>query len=170
MSNVPIEVFNIARKWALYDKPQRNQRFIEEALELVQANGITKEECLQLVDYVYGRPAGEPKQEIGGVMTTLATLCFAYEFDMTECGEVELARCWENIDKIRAKQALKPKNSPLPGADAISPRPVYTPMRTSSIHEMQTRPSRLSVADAVVVIIFLVGIAVGIYTLTLRHV
>lgn len=96
------------------DIPERNHRFIEESLELVQAGGATRSECHQLVDYVYGRPAGEPGQEVGGVMVTLAALCLARGIDMHECGERELARVWTCVEKIRAKQAAKPKHSPLP--------------------------------------------------------
>lgn len=43
----------------LNDKPLRSWRFIEEALELVQACGCPKDEVLKTVDYVYGRPVGE---------------------------------------------------------------------------------------------------------------
>jgi len=96
------------------DKTERNHRFIEEALELVQACGSTSSECHQLVDYVYGRPVGERAQEIGGVMVTLAALCNAYGENMHEAGDAELLRCWEMKEKIRAKQAAKPKHSPLP--------------------------------------------------------
>ena len=60
-----------------FDKTERNHRFLEEALELVQSIGCTQSEAHQLVDYVYGRPAGEPSQEVGGVMVTLAALCIA---------------------------------------------------------------------------------------------
>lgn len=35
------------------DKVERNHRFIEEALELIQATGITQEEVYELVDYVF---------------------------------------------------------------------------------------------------------------------
>lgn len=94
---------------------ERNHRFLEESLELVQSLGCTAKEAHMLVDYVYGRPVGEPQQEVGGVMVTLAALCAAADIDMNECAEVELARCWKNIDKIRAKQAGKPPSSPLPG-------------------------------------------------------
>jgi len=41
------------------DKDERNHRFLEESLELVQSLGCTKEEALKIVDYVYGRPVGE---------------------------------------------------------------------------------------------------------------
>jgi hypothetical protein len=96
------------------DTTERNHRYLEESLELVQAMGCTQSEAHQLVDYVYGRPVGEPQQEVGGALVTLAALCSAADFDMTECGDRELARCWQNIDRIRAKQAGKPKHSPLP--------------------------------------------------------
>ena len=96
------------------DKIERNHRFLEEALELVQANGCTQSEAHQLVDYVYGRDVGEINQEVGGVMVTLAALCLANGIDMHEGGETELARIWTKVEKIRAKQAAKPKHSPLP--------------------------------------------------------
>ena len=98
------------------DITERNHRFIEEALELVQANGCTTSEAHSLVDYVYGRDQGEINQEVGGVMVTLAALCNVAGVDMLAAGETELARVWTKIDQIRAKQAAKPKHSPLPAA------------------------------------------------------
>jgi hypothetical protein len=98
------------------DKIERNHRFLEESLELVQSLGCTASEAHQLVDYVFGRLVGEPSQEAGGVMVTLAALCLAADLDMHEAGETELARISvpETVAKIRAKQAAKPKHSPLP--------------------------------------------------------
>lgn len=96
------------------DKIERNHRFIEEALELVQACGCTQSEAHQIVDYVFGRPVGEIGQEVGGVMNTLAALCLAHGFDMDAEADREIARCWTKLEKIRAKQAAKPKHSPLP--------------------------------------------------------
>ena len=96
------------------DSRERNHRFLEEALELVQCLGCTASEAHQLVDYVYGRPWGESAQEAGGVMVTLAALCLANGLDMHACGETELARIWTKVEAIRAKQAAKPKHSPLP--------------------------------------------------------
>lgn len=109
------------------DREERNHRFLEEALELVQACGATASEARQLVDYVYGRPVGEPAQEVGGVMVTLAALCLANDLDMHQAGEVELARIWTKVEQIRAKQAAKPKHSPLP---AIAP--VAAPAKSKS--------------------------------------
>lgn len=103
------------------DKVERNHRFLEESLELVQACGCTQSEAHQMVDYVFGRPVGEPGQEAGGVMVTLAALCLAQALDMHAAGETELARIWPLADKIRAKQAAKPKHSPLPEQPASQP-------------------------------------------------
>lgn len=96
------------------DTIERNHRFFEEAAELTQACGMTADEAHQLVDYVWNRPVGERKQEVGGVMVTLAALCLAQQLDMHECGETELDRIWTKTEQIRAKQAAKPKHSPLP--------------------------------------------------------
>lgn len=96
------------------DKEERNHRFLEEALELVQSCDMTRSEAHQLVDYTFNRPADPPQREVGGVMVTLAALCLAQGLDMHECGEAELSRVWTKIDVIRAKQAAKPKHSPLP--------------------------------------------------------
>ncbi|WP_396334078.1 hypothetical protein [Burkholderia anthina] len=106
------------------DRVERNHRFLEEALELVQACGCTASEAHQLVDYTFGRPIGEPAQEVGGVMVTLAALCLANGLDMHAAGETELARIWTKVEQIRAKQAAKPKHSPLPEAPAPASAPV----------------------------------------------
>lgn len=99
-----------------HDGMERNHRFLEEALELVQSLGCTDSEAHQLVDYVFGRPVGEPVQELGGVMVTLAALCFAHELDMAAGADKELVRICDpaTMAKIKAKQAAKPRHSPLP--------------------------------------------------------
>lgn len=96
------------------DKVERNHRFLEESLELVQSLGCTKDEAMKLVEYVFSRPVGEPNQELGGVMVTAAALANANSMDMFRCGMVELKRIWTKVEQIRAKQAAKPKFSPLP--------------------------------------------------------
>ena len=96
------------------DKVERSHRFLEEALELMQACDCSASEAHQLVEYVYKRPVGELHQEVGGVMVTLAALCNTHDLNMGDAAEKELARVWGHIDKIRAKQATKSKFSPLP--------------------------------------------------------
>jgi hypothetical protein len=96
------------------DKTERNHRFLEESLELVQSLGCTAAEAHMLVDYTFGRPAGVAHQETGGVMVTLAALCRANGIDMDAAGDDELRRVWGKIDVIREKQKNKPRGSPLP--------------------------------------------------------
>lgn len=96
------------------DKMERVHRFIEEGLELAQSLGCTREDAHKLVEYVFDRPVGEPLQELGGTMTTIAALSAIHGFDMESAAEHELGRMWILIEKIRAKQKAKPKFSPLP--------------------------------------------------------
>lgn len=100
------------------DRIERNHRFLEEALELVQSCGCTESEAQQLVQYVFSRPVGEVSQELGGTMVTLAALAAAHGLNMHRAGEAELARILqpEVMDRIREKQLSKPSMSPLPGA------------------------------------------------------
>lgn len=92
---------------------ERNHRFLEEALELVQSLGCSKDEALNLVEYVYSRSVGDPPQEVGGVRVTLAALCAAAGLHEDECAETELTRVNrpEMITKIREKQKRKPSMS-----------------------------------------------------------
>lgn len=96
------------------DKLERSDRFIEEALELVQSVGYPEERIAALIQYVYARPIGEARQEVGGVMVTLAAFCWSYGIDLDEAARKELDRIWTKIEAIRAKQAGKPTGSALP--------------------------------------------------------
>ncbi len=132
------------------NREERNHRFLEEALELVQACGTTADEAHALVDYVYGRPVGEASQEVGGVMLTLAALCLANGLDMDAAGATELERVWGKIDQIRRKQAAKPKDSPLPMALA------------DRAHDASTQPvGRVTVENGVVSIKLVDDLPVG---------
>lgn len=91
--------------------PERSLRFLEEALELVQATGLTQVEAQRLLTYVYNRPVGKKAQEVGGVMVTLACLCAATGLDMREEGETELARVITKIPEIREKQEFKKQHN-----------------------------------------------------------
>lgn len=104
------------------DRLERCDRFIEEALELCQTEAtFTADRAHALVDYVFGRPIGEAKQEVGGVTVTLAALCNAFGIDTDGAAETELARVWTKVDAIRAKQAGKPTGSALPVAQRTEP-------------------------------------------------
>lgn len=96
------------------DKLERGDRLLEEVLELLQSGDYPSERVAMLTSYVWSRDIGEPAQEVGGVMVTLASYCLAHGLNMHDAGETELARIWTKVEKIRAKQAAKPKGSALP--------------------------------------------------------
>lgn len=96
------------------NRSERTHRFLEEALELAQANDCSRSDALALLEYVFDRPKGQVDQEVGGVMVTLASLCSATGLNMSDSGDRELDRNWTRIDEIRSKQKSKPIGSPLP--------------------------------------------------------
>lgn len=101
----------------LMNKQERAYRFVEEAMELAQACGVSESEVLQLAYYVFDRPTGEVALEVGGVMNTLAAMCTAYHIDLYRAGWAELERISEPsmMARIRAKHAAKKLRTPLPG-------------------------------------------------------
>lgn len=98
------------------DRLERGDRLLEEVLELLQSGDYPAERVSLLTSYVWSRDKGEPAQEVGGVMLTLAAYCSAHGLDMDAAAEAELSRVStpEMIEKIRKKQADKPTGSALP--------------------------------------------------------
>lgn len=103
------------------DKLERGDRLLEEVLELLQSGDYPPERVAALTRYTYDRPKGEPHQELGGSMVTLAAYAWAHGLDMHAAAETELARIWTKVDLIRAKQAAKPTGSALPVAPTPAP-------------------------------------------------
>jgi hypothetical protein len=90
------------------NKNERSCRFIEEAIELVQACDLPKEMVLKLVDRVYSKPKGDIYQEIGGASVTLMALCEKNGISRYCAEEDELGRCLDaDKDKFRAKHQIK---------------------------------------------------------------
>lgn len=91
------------------NKRERGYRFLEEALELFQSLNLEREDALKLVDYVFSRPKGEPVQEVGGVMITLAALCEAADISLKRAAvdELERVNSPEVIAKIKSKRATR---------------------------------------------------------------
>lgn len=87
--------------------PERVLRFIEEAAELAQSLGVTREQIYRVITYTFARPPGNPDQEVGGTMVTLAALCAAAKIDMNVAAETEYKRVLVNVDQIREKQEFK---------------------------------------------------------------
>lgn len=96
----PVRLQGIIRKRLL--------RFGEEAIELLQAGGLDEETVIMIVKYVYGRPRGEVKLEVGGTLITLTLLCEYMGYSLMQCGEDELTRIATKIREIRNRDAGKP--------------------------------------------------------------
>ena len=88
-------------------RKRRLYAFFEEANELIQSGGMTREEAHAMVDHVFNREPGEFSQEVAGVFTTLCMVANSHDIDLEDAGEKELARIWEAIPIIQAKQAQK---------------------------------------------------------------
>ena len=87
---------------------ERARRFLEEAVELVQAQGVPKEHITAIVEHVYNKPPGDVFQEVGGCSVTLLAYCAAVGLS-AEAEEIrEFKRCL-SIDKdfFRKKHKLK---------------------------------------------------------------
>jgi hypothetical protein len=98
------------------DAQLRNKRFIEEAIELVQARGMTQAEAIEVLEYVYARPKGNQEQEVAGTMTTLMALCAQAGINIGEVTYKEIHRIEtpEVMAKIRARQKDKPGGAEVP--------------------------------------------------------
>ncbi len=89
------------------NKRRRALRFIEEAVELVQALGLGENDVSAVARSVYCRPPHKPEREVGGVMTSLGGLCEAHGFDMAAIGEATLRDNYRRIHEIREKERRK---------------------------------------------------------------
>ena len=79
---------------------------LEEVFELLQSGGYDPARVLELRDYTWGRPKGEPAQEVGGSHGDLGGLLPGPSASTcTRPAETELARIWTKVPQIRAKQA-----------------------------------------------------------------
>lgn len=87
----------------------RVYRFLEEAMELAQAMEVTKEEAAKLLDYVFSRPVGEVRQELGGTVFTLVGVANALDMDIILEGHRSVDEGYSRIEQIRAKSKTKPR-------------------------------------------------------------
>lgn len=92
----------------LSDRKERAHRFAEEAIELLQAVGYTKEELQNMMNYVYERPVGEIRQEVGGTIHCLSALCTAHHINISHEAQAVMHYCEANSAKIREKHFNKP--------------------------------------------------------------
>lgn len=87
---------------------ERAARLLEETVEFGQALGLTANVAHRVVDYVYGRPPGDPAQEAGGVGVTLLCLCEAIGISADEAEASEIARVLAKpVEHFQRRQAEK---------------------------------------------------------------
>lgn len=101
-----------ARRWIIktFGAPflmlrERVLRVLEEAAELAQSIGITEEEAIRVIRLAFGRPAGEPKAEVGDLVFCLAIMAEEMSLCLTEEAWATLYKNDdpERIARIRAK-------------------------------------------------------------------
>lgn len=94
---------------AITNRKERLLRFLEEAVELVRAGGLSRTDVDVIVGYEFSRPVEtEIRKELGGAGCTLYAVAGAHGCDLDECVSVEIERVAANKEKIRAKAAAKP--------------------------------------------------------------
>jgi len=88
--------------------PQRAVRLLEESLEAYQSAGADPAMAHRLIDYVFGRPVGELRQELGGVGVCLLALAAAAHESADACEAREVARIQAKpIEHFRARNDAK---------------------------------------------------------------
>ena len=107
-----ITVENLVRaKWGdkAFDSPvERATRLLEEAIEVFQAVGGSRDVAAKTVDMVMNKKAGELSQEIAGVGVCLLALCALKEVRLDEVVNAEIARI-KGLDAeyLKARHNLK---------------------------------------------------------------
>lgn len=89
-------------------KMERARRFIEEAVELVQAVGLERDVVHRIVDHVYGKPVGKLSVEVGGAGLTLIALAQALEISAEEAEKIEFERALSiSAEEFKERHARK---------------------------------------------------------------
>lgn len=89
------------------DMQERGDRVLEEVLELLQSGGYDFNRIPYMMDYVNSRPAGDPHQELGGVMVCLAAYAGSAGLNMETAQWDEYNRIVEKVELIAAKDERK---------------------------------------------------------------
>ena len=104
-TSVCVDVFG---KESMRNTRERAKRFTEEAIELMQASGVTLETVIEMATYIYGKETGELSQEVAGTMLGLFGLASSRFVNVTHAVHEELNRLVDDKEAIRAKALLKP--------------------------------------------------------------
>lgn len=87
---------------------ERVCRFVEEAIELAQASGVSPETLHKIVERVYSRPAGEPGLEFQQCCATLETYAALMKWSVEQGAQAEWSRVQTlNEDELRDRHRAK---------------------------------------------------------------
>ncbi len=91
------------------DSPtQRSLRLLEESIEAFQACGGDAAMAHNLIDFVFARPVGELKQELGGIAVCLLVLAEAVGLSADDMELIEMNRVLAKpIEHFTARNAAK---------------------------------------------------------------
>jgi len=90
------------------NRRERAMRLLEEVVELAQAEGVTFAQAWMQAVHVYERPAGEPKQEAGGVAVCLLAWCASIGISLEAIATAEVERIEAKpLEEIRGSLARK---------------------------------------------------------------
>lgn len=83
---------------------ERAFRFIEEAMELAQACGVTRDEAQKLHSAVYEQRSGQFRKELGDAHLTLLALADTLRIDLLDCTKQRLEQLSDlkEIERVRA--------------------------------------------------------------------
>lgn len=100
----------VIARWgeAAMSPAERAERLFEEACELMQAEGIEPGRLVTIARLVYSKPAGEPRQEVGGISTCLLAYCASRAFCVDYLERAELERIEGlSVEHFRERHARK---------------------------------------------------------------
>lgn len=94
------------------DLTERNNRFAEEAIELLQACGYSYAQLVAMADHVYAKEAEtDIAKEAADVLICLAPLATARNIELGEAVSGRIDENWDRINLIREKNRNKPIRS-----------------------------------------------------------
>jgi len=74
---------------------ERALRVMEEAVELIQSEGVSEEIALAVIKRCYSRPVGDPAQEAGQIFLTLGVYCALKDLDPVAEADKDFLRVLE---------------------------------------------------------------------------
>lgn len=74
---------------------ERALRVMEEAVELIQSEGVSKKTAHDVINRCYNRPVGDPNQEVGQIFFTLGVYCLLKNIDPVAEADKDFLRVLE---------------------------------------------------------------------------